>query len=48
MVRLPGGHEGNMEAGLAAWRGFVAEAEARFKALPRDALEAPAAGEAPR
>jgi hypothetical protein len=48
MVRLPGGHEGNMEAGLAAWRGFVAEAEARFKALPRNALEAPAAGETPR
>jgi fermentation-respiration switch protein FrsA (DUF1100 family) len=46
MVRLPGGHEGNMEGGLAAWRGFIAEVEAGLRVPPRESLDAPAVGEA--
>jgi hypothetical protein len=47
MVRLPGGHEENMEGGMAAWQAFVAGVEARLRAPPREAAEVPA-GETPR
>ncbi|KAA2235965.1 alpha/beta hydrolase [Salinarimonas soli] len=46
MVRLPGGHEDNLEAGRPAWTAFIAGIEADF--APPLPAPAPQAQEAPR